>query len=208
MRSTLRSGCVAILTFLFAASYLAQTDPRMIVSWDPIQPPAGQTVARYIIETTVGTLPYTKAADCPAIPCTVEGIEGTSTYKIRVAGVEPNGTVGEYSDPITFLFASIQPLSPTSLSHAAATSTQPGKLARKLTWTAVKGFRTRTFPAGTVVSYRVYQAGTSGSSFMGTTQTPTFTAQGLSKHKTYHFYVTAVVNGIESFSSPAVRVNT
>jgi len=210
MKQLIRVAFFALPTLIMflAELYFGQTDPRMIVYWNPITPPAGQSVAKYIVETTVGSLPFLKAADCTAIPCTITGIEGTTTYKVRVAGVEPTGIVGAYSDQITFMFASIQPFAPTSLTQASATSTQPGKIAKTLSWTAVKGFRTRTFPAGTVVTYRIYQAGTSPAVLIATANSNSFTVQGLAKHKSFQFYVTAVVDGVESFATPAIRINT
>jgi len=166
----------------------------------------------YVIEMAAGAAAFTKALDCPLgteSGCMVSGIDGAITYKIRVAGVDKAGVTGEFSEPITFLFASIQPLSPTLLTQTAATSSQPGKLAKRLSWTAVKGYRTGPlFPAGTVIDYRVYQAMTEPAVEIATTQTNFFTVQGLQKNKTYQFYVTCVVNGIESYTSPAVRVNT
>lgn len=217
---TLRSGWLAaILTFFVCLEALAQTEPRAIVTFDPI--PDARAV-KYRVQTAIGSLPFATAVECAAIPvttdgrigCTVPAIAGTSTYKVRVAGLDAGGTEGEYSSEVTFLFASIQPLSPTSLSQASATSTTPGKLARKLSWPVVTKFRTGpAFPAGAVVEYRVYQGGTgqtpaSNSNLVAISSTNSVTIQGLSKDMSYQFWVTCVVNGIESYTSPAVRVNT
>jgi len=183
---------------------MGQTDPRMIVSWNVV---AG--AAKYQVETTVGTLPFIKAAECPASPCTITGIEGTTTYQVRVAGVDAGGKLGAYSTPLAFMFASVQPFAPTSLSQTSATSTQPGKLAKKLSWTAVTKYRTGpAFPAGTIIEYRIYQAVTGPAVIIATSATNSYTVQGLAKNKTFQFYVTCVVNGVESFATPAVRVNT
>lgn len=211
---TLRSGwLIATLAFFLVVTSFTQTAPRAIVSWDPIPDPRA---VKYRIQTTVGTLPFATALDCTLPPCTVTGIEGTITYKIRVAGLEADGTQGEYSTEIPFLFAAIQPLSPTSLSVSNATSTQPGKLAKKLSWTAVTKYRPGPlFPAGVKVTYRVYQGETAPTVLVTETSTNTFTVQGLAKHKSFQFWVTCVIDTIgyptilvESFTSPAVRVNT
>jgi len=197
------SGWLSILAIFFTVSVLGQTTPRIIVSWDAVT-----AAAKYQVETTVGTLPFIKAAECPASPCTVTGIEGTTTYQVRVAGVESNGKIGNYSTPLPFMFAAIQPFAPTSLTQSSASSTQPGKIAKKLSWTAVTQFRTGPFPPGTIVTYKIYQADTSPSVLIATSNTNSFTIQALTKNKTFQFYVTCVVNGIESFASPAVRVVT
>jgi len=198
----------AALILILCASALAQTEPYLNVAWDLI--PATEGVAvNYRVQTTVGSLPFITAAECVLPPCLVTGIEASTTYKIRVAGIEANGTEGDYSDPISFKFSSIQPISPTSLSVSSATSSQPGKITKQLSWSATTKFRTGAlFPAGSVVEYRVYQAAGNGLTLVVFNSLANSMTVDLDKNRSYQFWVTCIVDGVESFTSPAVRITT
>lgn len=201
-----RSGwLIAVLTLFSCIALLGQTDPYFNLTWD-ILPNTG--VKFYRIQTAVGSLPFATVLECPAPPCKISGINPTTLYKIQVAGVSDSNVEGYYSVPITFIFAGAQPVSPSSLSQLPIASTDLNKIANKLSWPAVKTYRSGVaFPASTAVAYQVYQAGTGQCVLVANTTVPTYTVQ-LPKNKSFMFYVTCVADGVESFSSPPVRVNT
>jgi hypothetical protein len=201
----------AILLLLMPRLAMAQTEAHFNLSWDLVE-----GAVKYRIQTTVGSLPWATALECEAPPCKITGIEETLTYKVRVAGIDSEGVEGEYADLPTFRFADVQPLSPTSLTSTAITS-EPLRKGIRLSWPAVTKFRTGGllanqnifFPplAAPVVEYRVYQVGTGPWANFTTTQSTSIELQ-LPRSKSFHFYVTCFFYGIESYSSPSVRVNT
>jgi hypothetical protein len=203
--------------FIFCLSpLLAQTDPRMLVTCSPITDPR---LANYRIETTVGVLPFAVARECSraemASGCPITGIEGSITYKVRVAGIDTSRQVGLFSDPVSFNFNQVQPTSPTNLAQSSASSTTPGRVARRFTWSAVKYMRNGSAIAtGLTVSYRLYMATSDPSttgvigSVVATVTTTDYTYQGMQKNRSFYFWVTCIAGGIESFGSPAVRVQT
>lgn len=203
--------CILFWSLLmFWLEVFAQTAPRLIIQWDPI---TDSRLAGYKIKRTVGALPYAVVGTVDKVTQWQDNnVDPFTTYQIIVVGVDINGVEGNPSIPVSGSFVALQPAQPTNFAASNASSSSPGRVAKTFTWTAVTKMRNQSTPV-VGPSYLIYMAtsdpatGASGSLVTTVTAT-TYTHQGMQKNRTYYFWVSCVVNGVESFGSPAVRVQT
>lgn len=204
MRKTLLIlAYISVLCLGLVVALRGQTEPRAIVSWNPIPDPStlGYKVHRGTIPTVlseVATVALTAWQD--------DSIEPTIKYYYAVRGY--NSQPGTLSAPVQFRFSDVQPASPAGLT-AVKVGFSAGRVTVKADWQAVTKTRSLlVLPVGSTVTYNVFISNTGTIQKFTVLQGTSFTVSDLRKNKTVYFYVTSVLNGVESLGSPAVRVQT
>lgn len=179
----------------------ASADTALSVAWDTSAVTAARPVATYTVEMAAGSGAFAAVSSGPcaaptASPCVVSGLTAGTMYKFRITahnGVGDSAASAE-STPVAAVAA---PGAPTI---GTVSVTGPGAVSVAF-----------TAPSGTVDSYRVTQATTSGGSYTavaaGTcSSAPTAspcTVTGLTAGTDYFFKVAAVRSGIAGTASAA-----
>ncbi len=168
----------------------ATTTTATTLTWKAVAPPAGQTIADYVVYengVAIGTTTTTSFA--------VSGLKAATSYTFAIAAQDSAGLSPQSAAlSVKTAAAGAAPSAPAGLTAAATTAAST-----TLSWKAV------TPPAGqTITDYVVYENGTA----IGATSGTSFAVSGLTAATAYLFTVAAQDAAGTSAQSAAVSVKT
>lgn len=201
------------MIFLVWLTLLAQTTPSSLIMWHEV---AGAVA--YRVERTVPGVAFGGIGETTDLWLRDTLPSATTLYIYRVAARDVEGKLGEWSSQVSYKFSDVQPATPTGLSVSNASSSNPGRVSRRLSWNPVTRAESgAVLPSSPAVRYKVYRYAADPSTnaygqLVTTTTFTNFTDDGLQKNKTFYWAVTAEFDYtdryIESYGSSAVRSRT